>query len=98
MSLRVDKMRPAEKTAWVVILVAFTILEVCAIRRADKNNEDVRVQQNEAFKVIADGLKGSIAASQTQFETTMGGINTTLNTANKTLSYRRAQGLYLVRE
>ena len=73
-------MHPAEKTAWVVILVAFTVLEVFAIRRADKVNEDARIHQNEAFQAIADGLKISMGASKSQYDSTIDHVNAVLST------------------
>jgi hypothetical protein len=56
MSIRPD-MHPAEKFAWVVVLVAFTILEVLAIGRSDKDSKDARDSQNQEFQAIAGGLK-----------------------------------------
>src|ERR1035441_10474178 len=45
MSVR-PKMHPAEKFAWVVVLIAFAVLEVLAIGRSDKANESARNLQN----------------------------------------------------
>src|SRR5664280_1120660 len=56
MSVR-PKMLPAEKFAWVAVLVAFTILEVHAIKMSDENNRSTRDSQNKAFGDIADDLK-----------------------------------------
>jgi len=58
MSVR-PQMRPAEKAAWVFVLVAFAVLEVHAINRGDEENKTIRDGQNEVFKGIADGVKKS---------------------------------------
>jgi hypothetical protein len=70
MSMR-PKMHPAEKFAWVAVLVAFTVLEIIAIGRGDKAAEATREAQNRAFTAIADGLKTSIDASEGQYRSTI---------------------------
>jgi len=79
MSVRL-KMHPAEKFAWVAVLVAFTILEVHAIKVSDQKNEDTRTAQNKAFGLIADGLKTSIETSRTQYKSTIDHVNGVLTT------------------
>lgn len=73
MSVR-PQMHPAEKFAWIAVLVAFAILEVNAIGRSDRQNEDLRDGQNKKFDLIADGLKAAITQSQDQFRETMAGV------------------------
>ncbi len=70
MSVR-SRMHPAEKFAWVAVLVTFAVLEVLAIGRSDKQNEKTRNDQNGQFTAIANGLKTTIANSQQQFAATM---------------------------
>ena len=71
MSVRPPKMHFAEKIAWIVVLVAFTVLEVHSIKVSDKNNENVRNAQNTAFGGIAESLKTSIDTSKTQYTSTI---------------------------
>ena len=79
MSVR-PQMRPAEKFAWVGLLITFAILEVVAIGRSDRANEAIRDRQNDAFNVIADGLEASIKQSRTQYESTINHVNGVLTT------------------
>ena len=74
MSVRIERIHPSEKFAWVALLVIFAVLEVLAIGRADKANEAAKKQQNKEFRAIADGLTRSYAQSQEQFGQTMEGV------------------------
>lgn len=78
MSVR-PKMHPAEKFAWVAVLITFTILEVLAIGRADKAAEATREAQNQAFNAIAERLEQSITASKSQYDSTIGHVDSVLN-------------------
>ncbi len=55
MSVR-PQMHPAEKLAWVVLLVLFSFLEVRAIHQSDKENDARREAQNQQFKSIVQGI------------------------------------------
>jgi hypothetical protein len=79
MSLR-PEMHPLEKFAWVIILVAFTILEVHAINVGDKKNEAILTTQKLAFQSIADGLASSITASKGQYDSTIKHVDGVLTT------------------
>jgi hypothetical protein len=89
MSVR-PKMHPAEKFAWVAVLVAFTILEVLAIKVSDQRNEDTRKAQNAAFGVIAEGLRTSIAASKGQYDSTIGHVDGVLKTTQSVASLAKS--------
>jgi hypothetical protein len=71
MSLR-PEMHVWEKCAWIIVLIAFTILEVHAIGVSDKNNEGVRDRQNKAFDDIAKKLTDSDHDNKQHFDETMG--------------------------
>jgi archaellum component FlaF (FlaF/FlaG flagellin family) len=77
MSVRPD-MHFAEKIAWIVLLVTFTILEVHTIKLSDHKNEDIRDAQNKAFDKIAEGLKASIETSKTQYDSTITHVDSVL--------------------
>lgn len=77
MSVR-PKMHPAEKLAWVAILVSFTVLEIVAIGRADKAAETTRESQNEAFRGIANGLKTSISEAKNHYDSTITHVDSVL--------------------
>lgn len=77
MSVR-PKMRPAEKFAWVAVLVSFTVLEIVAIGRADKAAEATRENQNEAFRGIANGLKTSISEAKNHYDSTISHVDSVL--------------------
>jgi hypothetical protein len=79
MSVR-PKMHPAEKFAWVAVLIAFTILEVHAIRVSDAKNEGTLNEQNQVFKGIADGLKTSMETSKGQYDSTISHVDGVLKT------------------
>ncbi|WP_158819233.1 hypothetical protein [Granulicella sp. S156] len=89
MSVRPDHMHIYEKVAWIVLLISFTVLEVRAIGRSDKDNQEARQRQNEQFQRIANGLSDSIRTGNEQFKATTSGISTTLEAANKTIEQTR---------
>jgi hypothetical protein len=70
MSIR-PQMHTAEKTAWMLTLIAFTVLEVRAIKRSDHENIVKQVEQNDKFQGIAEGLNTAITISREQFKNTM---------------------------
>jgi hypothetical protein len=74
MSLRPDMAFP-EKLAWVLILVAFTHLEVEAIRVNDKETQKTRDDQNQHFQEIVDKLTGSLNTGKTQYDSTIAHVN-----------------------
>lgn len=63
------------KAFWMVIIGAFLVLELLAIRHADveqaKRQKEVLDEERQHFSDIADGIKGAIAQSQQQFDATM---------------------------
>lgn len=67
--------------AWIALLITFTILEVKAINRMDKQNETVRDAQNRAFEGIAGDLKTSMETSKQNYETTIGQVKDVLQQA-----------------
>jgi hypothetical protein len=88
MSVR-PKMHPAEKFAWVGILIAFAILEVHAIRVSDARNlndqsvlnaqfKSITKQQKSDFDATAKGLETVIQKSQIQFQATVKGLDANL--------------------
>jgi hypothetical protein len=83
MSVRPPKMHPAERFAWVGILIALAVLEVWAIGRNDKAAETIRDSQNQAFQRIVDGLKESIATSKNEYDSTIGHLNGVLKTTKE---------------
>lgn len=70
MSVR-PEMHIFEKMAWIVILIAFTVLEVRAIGKSDEDNKTQRDAQNQKFDLIAKGLTDAYTLSQQQFSETM---------------------------
>lgn len=79
MSIR-PNMHPVEKLTWVFILIAFTILEVRSIKRSDEENKTIRDAQNARFSEIAQGLKDSIEIGKTQYQDTLGHVNSVMET------------------
>ena len=79
MSLR-PEMRLLEKAAWVVILVAFTVLEVRAINRNDEENRKARDRQNESFNAIVQKLESSARTSEGQYASTISHVDDVLGT------------------
>jgi hypothetical protein len=77
MSVR-PNMHPAEKFAWVFILIAFTILEVLAIGRADQTSERTRQAQILEFGKIASSLQTAISQGQVQYNSTITHVDTVL--------------------
>lgn len=96
MSVR-PKMHPAEKFAWVAVLVAFTILEISAIGRADKATEATRGAQNLAFKTIAEGLKTSIEQGKSQYGSTIDHVNGVLTKTTQVADLSRKNLTTVVR-
>lgn len=93
MSVR-PKMHPAEKFAWVVVLIAFAVLEVLAIGRGDRASEEARKHENEKFEAIVSGLESSINTSKDQYVSTINHVDGVLKAtqqiddlANKNLGY-----------
>ena len=80
MSLR-PKMLPAEKFCWVVVLVAFTVLEVIAIKRGDESAKSDRQARNDEFSRIANRLETAITASKSQYDSTINRVDSVLTTA-----------------
>lgn len=70
MSVR-PKMHFAEKLAWVMVLIAFAVLEVRAIKRSDQAAKADRDAQNQKFGEIANDLKASISKSAAQYDSTI---------------------------
>jgi hypothetical protein len=70
MSVR-PKMPFREKLIWVLVLIAFTVLEVRSIKRNDQEAREYRDSQNRAFNEIANDLKASIASSAGQYRSTI---------------------------
>jgi hypothetical protein len=70
MSVR-PKMHFAEKLTWIIVLIAFAILEVRSIRRSDQEAREYRDSQNQAFKEIATDLKASMSNSAGQYQSTI---------------------------
>jgi hypothetical protein len=82
MSVR-PQMHSAEKFAWVMILIAFAVLEVYAINRTEADNKTTREAQNVAFNNIAAGLKTSLETAKSQYEATIGHVDNVLKTTNE---------------
>jgi hypothetical protein len=82
-------MHSAEKFAWVAVLIAFTVLEVLAIKRSDEDSRAARDAQNVYFKAIADGLAGSIKASSDQYTDTIHHVDGVLATTQSVASLSR---------
>jgi hypothetical protein len=79
MSVR-PRMHSAEKFAWVVLLVAFTIFEVRAISISDSKNEANLNHQKAEFQAIAEGLKLSLTTSTNQYNSTITQVRGVLTT------------------
>jgi hypothetical protein len=79
MSLRPD-MRFLEKMAWIVVLAAFTSLEVEAIKTNDNEIKATRDAQNQHFQEIVTELTTSLATSKSQHESTVTHVNGVLKT------------------
>lgn len=73
--MTLTEMRPSHKAAWLLIVFTLAFLENRAINkeRADSESERARVrkEENDKFQAIADGLKGTITQTQTDFNATM---------------------------
>ncbi len=78
MSVR-PKMHPAEKFTWVAVLVVLACLEVRAIGRSDKANQQNQANQNQEFKNIADGLKTALTSGNLQYQSTISHVNAVLD-------------------
>lgn len=78
--MSVRRMLPAEKFAWVAILIAFTVLEVRAIKESDAENRGVRESQNAKFQEIATGLQTSISQGMSQYQSTISHVDGVLKT------------------
>lgn len=83
------KMRPTEKTFWVIILFAFAVLEFKAIRHDRSEAETTRARaeksENEHFQGIADGLKNSINLAQHSFDITAANLTSLSNLSKENL-------------
>ena len=79
MSIR-PAMHPAEKTVWVIVLVAFAILEVHAIHIGDQKSQATIEEQKKAFSDIGDGIKNSVAANKGQYDSTISHVDGVLKT------------------
>jgi len=88
MSVR-PKMHFPEKSAWIIILVAFTYQEVRDIRRTDADNVATRNSQNAAFGVIVDDLKTSIQNSKDQYSATVKHVDGVALTTQKVADLAR---------
>ena len=82
MSVRPEMGSP-EKMCWVALLIAFTLLEVRAINKGEEDSRVARNEQNRAFEAIVQDLKGSMEASNGQYESTIGHVDTVLKTTNQ---------------
>lgn len=78
MSVR-PKMHPAEKFTWVAVLVVLACLEVRAIGRSDKANQQNQANQNQEFRDIADGLKTALTSGNLQYQSTISHVNAVLD-------------------
>ena len=79
MSIR-PAMHPAEKTTWVIVLVAFAILEVHAIHIGDQKAQATIDEQKKAFSDIGEGIKNSITANKGQYDSTISHVDGVLKT------------------
>ena len=82
MSVR-PKMHFPEKLAWVIVLIAFAVLEVLSIRRSDQEARDYRDSQNVTFSGIATDLKASITNSAGQYNSTIAHVDDVLTQTEK---------------
>jgi hypothetical protein len=72
-----------EKLIWIFVLIAFTILEVSAIKRSDREAREYRDSQNRTFDEIATDLKTSIANSGGQYRSTIALVDGVLTRTEK---------------
>lgn len=72
-----------EKFAWNAVLFLFLVLEYQAIDRSDKDNQTARDKENAQFQAIVTELQDQVAASKTQYDSTIAQVNATLTTTQK---------------
>jgi hypothetical protein len=82
MSVR-PKMHPAEKFAWVAILITLTVLEVIAIKKNDEENLANLINQNSQFKQSQDSLFWLYFLNQSGFQETVNGFSRTNDEENR---------------
>lgn len=82
MSVR-PEMRPAEKFAWVLLLISFTLVEFQAITKSDERNEAVRNAQNLKFEAIVQDLKLATEASKSEYSSTIKHVDKVLTTTRE---------------
>jgi hypothetical protein len=68
-------MRFLERIMWVVLLTAFMVLEVAAIKRNDEENRKAQAELNAEFQSIAGGLETSIKSGKAQYASTIEHVN-----------------------
>jgi hypothetical protein len=95
MSLR-PEMHVYEKMAWILILIAFAVLEVRAIHKTDEDNRQTRDAQNQKFDLIANGITDSYHLSQQQFAATMGRSDKILGQVKETIKTYTGADTYCV--
>jgi hypothetical protein len=85
----ISKIGKREKAVWTAIMFLLVFLEIKSIyqdRNTHENEQsNAREEQLKEFQTIADGIDRSLINSQQQFNATMGRINTTLATSERTL-------------
>lgn len=84
------KMGRLEKAAWMAFLAILLILEIRSIHldqvQHDREKALASCEELRSFQEIASTLKSSIAASQTQFDTTIGHVDSVLKTTQNVAS------------
>lgn len=85
----------AEKAVWMLIISCLLVIEMLAIRKDRKENNDrmtallteeitARSEAKVHFESIGGGIKGTIEQSQKHFDTTMAGMKSLLETTQET--------------
>ena len=88
-----SKIGKREKALWTAIMFLLVFLEIKSIyqdRNTHENEQQyAREEQLKEFQKIADGIDRTLTNSQQQFSATMGRIDTTLQTSERTLRNTR---------
>ncbi len=82
MGLR-PQMHIVEKSGWIMILVMLTTAEIHSIEQDRIQHERLRTDETDRLNAIVQGLQASIQASEAQFQSTIGRVDSVLITTQE---------------